>query len=266
MRSAARSPACRADTFSRGVVQSRLTAAISIVPPSSATFTTIACPYEVSQSEDTVGRWTTAAATPDAISTFTETNATIEKRGTHTARPATRRVAGRRRPEHEQPDQPADPDRAGGQVRPVEEERPRARRRLRRVPGEPGDEQHRAGREARADEREQLDHRPVLALRTVDPQRHERREREEQERQLEIDEPASERRRADQRHERADVVPRAKRELRRREQQIDGRRDQRQRRRGDEGDRERRATACRSRGARPVARSRSAARTGRSPP
>ena len=43
----------------------------------------------------TVGRWTIAAATPDAISTLTDTNATFEKRGTQTASPAMRCAAGR---------------------------------------------------------------------------------------------------------------------------------------------------------------------------
>ena len=47
--------------------------------------------------------------------------------------------AGRLAPEHEQPDQPADPDRAGGEVDPVERDGQPARRRLRRRgPPRPG--------------------------------------------------------------------------------------------------------------------------------
>ena len=53
-------------------------------------------------------------------------------------------------------------------------------------------------------------------------------EREQREAELEVEEAAAERRRAHQRHERAEVEGRAQRELRRREQHVDRRRDERE--------------------------------------
>jgi hypothetical protein len=58
-----------------------------------------------------------------------------------------------------------------------------------------------------SDQCEQLGDRAALALRPVDPDRDRRRDHEQREGQLEVDEAAPERRIADQRHECGDVVP-----------------------------------------------------------
>src|SRR5437764_860082 len=44
-----------------------------------------------------IGMWMTVAITPEAMSSITDTNATLEKRGTHTASPATRLPTARLR-------------------------------------------------------------------------------------------------------------------------------------------------------------------------
>ncbi len=73
------------------MLRSMLIGANSIAAPSRAIFASSAFPYEVSQSDETVGRWMIAAIVPDAISAITETNATREKRGTQTESPGMRR-------------------------------------------------------------------------------------------------------------------------------------------------------------------------------
>ena len=50
---------------------------------------------------------------PEPISASTETKATFENRGTQTIEPGDAARGGEAPPEHEQADQPADPDRAG---------------------------------------------------------------------------------------------------------------------------------------------------------
>ena len=79
------------------------------------------------------------AHVPDPSSTTTETNATFEKRGT-TVMSALTTVPGREAsPEHEQADQPSEPERARDEMEPVEQQRetPEARsaRRARRRRG-----------------------------------------------------------------------------------------------------------------------------------
>ena len=56
----------------------------------------IVLPYDVSQSDASVGRWSTDAQMPEAMSVSTDTNATLEKRGTTTTSPgdALRRPRG----------------------------------------------------------------------------------------------------------------------------------------------------------------------------
>ena len=97
-------------------------------------------------------------------------------------------------PEHEQPDQAAEPDRAGDEVQPVEGERDPARRRLGRMTGRARDHEHGGRRGERAQRREQLGDRAVLALGAIDPERDPGREHEEREAELEVEIAAPERR------------------------------------------------------------------------
>ena len=224
-------------------------------------------PYDVSQSDAIVGRWTIAAATPETISTLTDTNATFEKRGTQTTSPAMRRAAGRLDQSTSNPIKAADPDRTGRQVRPVEEDRPRARRRLRGVARRsPGTSSTAPAASSAPPKASSSAIERCGALGPVDPQRDERREHEERERELEVDVAAAERRRAQQRHERADVPHGAQRELRRREERVHraSRRARSQRRRRTRS--RRRAAACPTHAERADERLPSAARTARSPP
>ena len=86
-----------------------------------------------------------------------------------------RRAAGRLDHEHDQPDQAAEPDRAGGEVRPVERSDDAARRRLRRRGRRRPARAAPRPRRQRAGECEQLGDRALLALGPVDPERDERR-------------------------------------------------------------------------------------------
>ncbi len=88
---------------------------------------------------------------PEAIRTSTETNATFEKRGTVTVRPATRFTGRQGRPDDQQADEPAEPDRAGDEVEPVEQQREAARRGLARVARRAREDEHggRGGKSAR---------------------------------------------------------------------------------------------------------------------
>ena len=91
--------------------------------------------------------WMIVAQVPVPSSTRTDTSATFENRGTTIDRPATRRRRPQAEPEDEQPDQTAEPERAGDQVQPVERQRQTARGGLRRVSARAGDEQDRDGGE-----------------------------------------------------------------------------------------------------------------------
>jgi len=140
-------------------------------------------------------------------------------------------------PEHEQAEQAADPDGAGRQVKPVERQGQAAGRRLRRVAGEPWDEQRRPGGEQRAHAREQLGNRALGALGPVDPERQCSCEHEERKGELEIEQTTTERRVVHQRQDVPEVEDRAERELRSRHHDVHGSRDQRDHRSDAEGDR-----------------------------
>jgi hypothetical protein len=144
-----------------------------------------------------------------------------------------------RAPEHEQSEQAADPDRARGQVKPVEEERHTARRGLRRVAGRPGYDEHGEGRRARTRGREQLRDRARRPLRPVDPDRHGRRRDEERKAELEVEVASAEGGGVQERDDRAEVEGRAQRELSRCDVDVDRDRDQPQRGRQEERYRDR---------------------------
>jgi hypothetical protein len=114
------------------------------------------------------------------------------------------------------------------------------------------DEERSSGRQ-RAGQGEKLGDRPLPALRSIEPDRDGGRAGEEQNAELEIEE-GGERGGADERHERGDVEDRTQRELRRREEDVDRRRDRRDCGRDGEADRERGAW-CPEHGERPGARS-----------
>src|SRR5262249_42023950 len=76
---------------SRGRLTVRLTAAMPIATASNEALTMMTCPYDVVQSAERIGRWSTEAQIPEPRSTARETSATFENRGTTTATPATRR-------------------------------------------------------------------------------------------------------------------------------------------------------------------------------
>src|SRR5262249_2968188 len=83
------------EALKRGTVRRRVTEASRSAAASNPILTSSALPYEVCQNEARVGICCTAEPVPAAIRTITDANATFEKRGTQTARPATRRGGGR---------------------------------------------------------------------------------------------------------------------------------------------------------------------------
>src|SRR5262249_6270405 len=83
------------EALKRDTVRRRLTEASRSAAASNPILTSSALPYEVCQNEARVGICCTAEPVPAAIRTITDANATFEKRGTQTARPATRRGGGR---------------------------------------------------------------------------------------------------------------------------------------------------------------------------
>ena len=86
-----RSAAGRLAAARRGFVRARFTAASTIAPARRATLMRIATPYDVCQSDASVGRCRIDPQTPDAIRTITERNAIRENRGTTVARAGVRR-------------------------------------------------------------------------------------------------------------------------------------------------------------------------------
>ena len=139
-------------------------------------------------------------------------------------------------PEDEQADQAADPDRAGRQVEPVEGQGEAARGGLRGVAGGARDDEAGGGREERPRQREQLGHRALGPLRPVDPHAEGGGEREESEHELQVEVAAPEGGHVHERHDRPDGEGRAQRELRGREVEVDGRRDERDGERHPQGD------------------------------
>ena len=209
----------------------------------------------------------TTRTVPEPTSTSTETNATFEKRGTATTRPATRVAAGRLRQSTSSPTRPpiqSEPDARCSQSSASDEP---ARRRLRgvarrtraRAASQPRRAPHPTTASSSASER-------CSPLRPVDPDRDRARGDEEREAELEVEVAAAERRGAHERDERADREHRAEREVRRREQEVDRDRDE------PDGRRRRRTRSRRCAGSSrdaprpPGARSRAAARAARSPP
>ncbi len=96
------------------------------------------------------------------------------------------------RAEHEQPDEPADPERARGEVDPVDPDRQPLGARLRRVAREPGNEERGARRGQRSREREQRRNGSLLAIRDVEPDRDPAGDGEQGEHDLEVDQRAPE--------------------------------------------------------------------------
>jgi hypothetical protein len=72
------------------------------------------------------------------------------------------------------------------------------------VPGQARHDENGSRSSERAGDREDLCDRPLLALRPVDPQREAAREHEQREDDLQVDETAAERRRTQQREQRAE--------------------------------------------------------------
>src|SRR5207247_489572 len=100
---------------------------------------------------------------------------------------------GKAAPEDEQADQAADPERAGGEVQPVEGERERARRRLCGVPGRARGQQHCSSGEERTEQREELGDRAPRRLAAVETKRDRGRDCEERQQELEVEVAAAER-------------------------------------------------------------------------
>ena len=190
----------------------------------------IVLPYDVCQSDASVGRCRTDAQIPDASSASTETNATFEKRGTTTdeAGDASRRGRGCARA------------RAGRRGR-----RPRSRRRRRAAQSSASASARGASaprgrrrRERAAPRRRRAARRRVRAARRpsvaaplgpVEPQREPRPRRANSARhELEVEVAAPEGRDAHQRDERAERPERAQRELRGREQHVHRNGDERE--------------------------------------
>src|SRR2546423_56793 len=128
-------------------------------------------------------------------------------------------------------------DRPAGEVDPVRSDREPARRGLGCVAGEPGDEQAGRGGADRPREGEQLGDRARRPLGPVEPERDRRGDAEERERELEVEEPPPERGGAQEREDAGEVGRRPQRELRRREVEVDGDRDEREDEQGPERDR-----------------------------
>ena len=168
------------------------------------------------------------ATIPVASRTATLPIAAREKRGTTTASTATRfpaRVAAART---SRPSEPADPDRRGGQMRPVEREHgadgARRRRVARRGPGgRAPPRRSRPRRSPPAAPRPSAACGPGGRARAPPPAA----TASSAEHDPEVAERATEAGVAHERHDLADVAPRSQRELRGREQQVDGRGDER---------------------------------------
>ena len=143
------------------------------------------------------------------------------------------------RPQHQEPDQSADPDRAGREVEPVEQDRRPLWRRLRCMARQPGHQQNRGRPRERAPDSEDLRDRALPAFGAVDPQREPCGDDEEREHELEVGIAAAERGGAEERDERANVEDRAQSELGRRHVDVDRNGDQRDERRDSERNRER---------------------------
>ena len=167
---------------------------------------------------------------PEPSRSSTETSATFEKRGTATARPGAAEPGGSASPSTSRPTSPpSQTEPAARWIQSSASERPRGAV-CAAWPAAPGTTSTAAAAASAPPVGEQLGDRALLALGPVDPERDARREREQREADLQVEEAAAERRRAHQRHERADVDPRAQRELGRRAQQVERDRDQRRRR------------------------------------
>ena len=72
------------------------------------------------------------------------------------------------------------------------------------MPGDAWNEEKRTGRTESPRDRKELGNRPPLPIRSIDPDRHERRQREETEHDLEAKERTTERGCADEGNDRAD--------------------------------------------------------------
>src|SRR5436309_293771 len=211
----------------RGVVRVRFTAATSMAVSRSPIFAISACPYDVCQSEPSVGRCRSEAPIPEPISVVTETNAVTEKRGTETARPATRLGSGRLR------------QRTSSPIRPPTQIEPAARwSQSRKRASARGAE--------RAGQREQRGDRAGGTLGSVDPEYDRRSGGEQREHELQIEPAAAEGGHAHQRHERPDRPDGTESELGGGEEDVDRDRDERKCDRRPERDRERAQTGARN--------------------
>ncbi len=145
----------------------------------------------------------------------------------HQAEHVDARAGRRAHAQDHEPEEAAEPDGGGGDVRPVEHERERRGRRLRRVPGQAGDGRRRPGGEKRAGQGEERGHRPLPATAVVDPEERPGREAEQHEHDLEVGERPAQVGVADDRHRGGEVEERALGELRRRDEDVEGDRNQR---------------------------------------
>ena len=145
----------------------------------------------------------------------------------HQAEHVDARAGRRAHTQDHEPEEAAEPDGGGGDVRPVEHERERRGRRLRRVPGQAGDGRRRPGGQKRAGQGEERGHRPLPATAVVDPEERPGREAEQHEHDLEVGERPAQVGVADDRHRGGEVEERALGELRRRDEDVEGDRNQR---------------------------------------
>ena len=123
---------------SEGRLRRKLTEANASAAATRPSLTRIATPYDVRHRPASSGRWTIVAPIPLASRSTTEAKATFENRGTATASPADPTSGRQHGTEHEEADEAAEPDGAGGEMYPVQEERHAARGGLGGMAGEAG--------------------------------------------------------------------------------------------------------------------------------
>ena len=169
------------------------------------------------------------------------------------------------RPDDEQPDQAADPDRTRHEMEPVEQDREAARSRLPGVADRTREHERRRRSGERAAEREHRRDRAALTPRAVGPDRDRRRRAEQREADLDVDVATARRRRTPQGDDAAEVEEGSERVDRSRLLEVDGDGDEAERRDDPERDRDAaQARALDTADERPRDQ-KSAARTGRSP-
>ena len=163
-------------------------------------------PYEVCQSEASVGRWITVAPIPVPSRQEHRDERDVREARHDDGEPgdAARRRAGCARARAARSGRRSRPSRRARWSQSSASDKPRGDV-CAAWPAAPGTSEHGRGRRERAGGREQLGDRALRPLGPVDPERDAGREHEEREAELEVEVAAAERRVAHERHERADV-------------------------------------------------------------